>query len=137
MSTADLPGLLGRRIDDPTVLAFLHDVDPATDVARNDEGELRWISYPAGMVVYSDDESARITTVFLYAEGHEGAGRYRGPLPYGLDFAMSQEQVRASLPRPPDFAGDGYDSWDWDDHRLVVDYRGTGTIAMVTVTGDF
>jgi hypothetical protein len=134
---ADLAALLGLRIDDPAVTEFLHGVDPATKVIRTDEDEPRWISKQAGMVVYADGESARITTVFLYSEGHQGASQYRGPLPHGLDFSMSKAQVQASVPRPPDFTSDEHDTWDFDDHRLVVRYGRTGTISRATVTGAF
>ena len=134
---ADLSALLGLRIDDPAVTEFLQGVDPATKVIRTDEDEPRWISKPAGMVVYADGESARITTVFLYSEGHQGAGQYRGPLPHGLDFSMGKAEVQASFPRPPDFTSDEHDTWDFDDYRLVAQYRRAGTISVVVVTGDF
>jgi hypothetical protein len=133
----DLPALLGLRIDDPAVAEFFHAVDPATEVTRTDEDEPRWISKPAGLVVYADADSARITTVFLYSEGHQGAGQYRGPLPHGLDFSMGKAEVQASFPRPPDFTSDEHDTWDFDDHRLVVRYGGTGTISRATITGMF
>jgi len=136
---ADLPALLGRRVDDAAVAEFLQGVDPAAKVTRDDDDpdELDWVSMQAGLVVYADADSARITTVFLYSQGHEGASQYRGPLPHGLDFSMGQAEVQASFPRPPDFTSDEYDTWDFDDYRLVVDYGHDGTISMATVTGDF
>ena len=136
---ADLPALLGRRVDDPAVAEFLHVVDPAAKVTRDDDDpdRLEWVSMQAGLVVYADADSARITTVFLYSQGHEGASQYRGPLPHGLDFSMGQAEVQASFPRPPDFTSDEHDTWDFDDYRLVAQYRRAGTISVVGVTGDF
>ena len=134
---ADLSALLGLRIDDPAVTEFLQGVDPATKVIRTDEDEPRWVSMQAGLVVYADADSARITTVFLYSQGHEGASQYRGPLPHGLDFSMGQAEVQASFPRPPDFTSDEHDTWDFDDYRLVAQYRRAGTISVVGVTGEF
>ena len=134
---ADLAALLGLRIDDPAVTEFLQGVEPATKVIRTDEDEPRWVSMQAGLVVYADADSARITTVFLYSQGHEGASQYRGPLPHGLDFSMGQAEVQASFPRPPDFTSDEHDTWDFDDYRLVAQYRRAGTISVVGVTGEF
>src|SRR5256885_456118 len=71
-----------------------------------DPEEREWVSMHAGLVVYTDADSARITTVSLYSQGHGGASQYGGPLPHGLNFSMGQAEVQASFPRPPDFTSD-------------------------------
>ena|SRR5436305_6483674 len=139
----DLLGLLGHRIDDDTVLDVLAAVDPARTF-RRDLGRWHWTSKRSGVGVGAEGYVKLITTVCHYADGVERFRRYAGPLPYGLDFTMSRPEVRARLPRPPDFTSIGradpgadYDTWDLPGHRLVVRYRpGTGTVCRVAVTND-
>jgi hypothetical protein len=133
----DLPALLRSRIDDREVLDFLSGLDPKAKTVLADEDELNWISEKSGVVVYGDPESKRITTVFLYGQGVEDCDQYQGPLPHGLDFTMDKSRVQASFPRKPDFTSGEHDTWDFDDYRLAVQYRRSGTISVVTVSGDF
>src|SRR5436189_72964 len=86
-----------------------------------------WMVVRAGGGVYADADRARMRTAFVYSQGHEGGSEYRGPLPHGLDFSMGQAEVQASFPRPPDFTSDEHDAWDFDDYRLVAQYRRAGT----------
>ncbi|HET7539441.1 MAG TPA: hypothetical protein VFK05_06195, partial [Polyangiaceae bacterium] len=77
----DMPALLGKEIDDPDVTSFLKTLDKAEAVRLTSLKEPRWISEDAGLVVYAQPKTRRITDVFMYADGYEGYKQFKGPLP--------------------------------------------------------
>jgi hypothetical protein len=130
----DLPGLLGKEIDDADVTSFLKSLDPAEAVRLTSLKEPRWISEDAGVVVYAAPKTRRIITVFLCAEGYEGYKQYKGALPHGLDFSMDVDAVKRCFPREPDGSSDEHCAWDFDDYRIIVSFD--GGITDVTITSD-
>jgi hypothetical protein len=131
----DLPALLGKEIDDADVTSFLKTLDQAEAVRLTSLKEPRWISEDAGVVVYAQPKTRRITDFFMYAEGHEGYKQFKGPLPHGLDFSMDMDAVKGCFPRNPDFSSDEHCTWDFDDYRIIVSFD--GGITNVTLTSDF
>ena len=113
---------------------------PATELEQEIDKlarEPRWISKKAGVVIYSEKTSKRITTVFLYSEGEEGFKQYGGLLPHGLSFSMTQDQVKACFTAPPRFSNAERDTWDSEERRVIVRYRKTGPIARISATTAF
>jgi hypothetical protein len=134
----DLTLLLGKPIDSPETTAALANFDAETKVKIDKLArEPRWISKKAGVVIYSEKTSKRITTIFLYAKGEEGFEQYAGLLPQGLSFSMKQDQVKACFTTPPRFSNAERDTWDTEERRLVVRYQKTGAIARVSATTAF
>ncbi len=137
-TSIDLLPLLGQVIDAPTTIDLLKKVDPTTQVKLDKLArEVRWISKPAGVVIYSQKKTNRITTIFLYSEGEEGFHQFQGPLPNSLSFSMTQPQVQGCFPTPPKFTNAERDAWDALDRRTMVYYRATGTISQICLTNDF
>jgi hypothetical protein len=135
----DLPSLLVREIDDAEVTKYLKSLDEDRNVRRTSLNEPRWISKEAGVVVYAQPKTRRITDLFLYAEGHEGYKQFKGKLPHGLDFSMTVDEVKSCFPREPDFSSDEHCTWDFDDYRLIVSFDNgiEDGITDVTLTSDF
>lgn len=131
----NLPALLGKEIDDGDVTSFLKTLDKAEAVRLTSLKEPRWISEDAGVVVYAQPKTRRISDIFMYAEGHEGYKQFKGPLPHGLDFSMSMDAVKGCFPRKPDFSSDVHCAWDFEDYRIVVSFA--GGITNVGLTSDF
>jgi hypothetical protein len=51
---------------------------------------------------------------------------------------MTKDEAKACMSLPPDFSSDIHDTWDFEDHRLVVHYLGAGgTIKRVSLTTAF
>jgi hypothetical protein len=132
----DLPALLGKAIDDADVTSYLKTLDPAEAVRLTSLKEPRWISEDAGLVVYAQPKTRRITDVFTYAEGHEGYKQFKGPLPHGIDFSMSMDAVKACFPRAPNFSSPEHCTWDFEEYRIIVRFK-SDAIIRVTLTSDF
>jgi hypothetical protein len=130
----NLGGLLGQPIDDPDVSKFLESVDPNEKVFLTDLKEPRWQSQKGGLVVYADKKTSRITTLYFYAEGHEGRRQFVGPLPRGIAFSMARPQVLSTIADKPDFSKPERDTWDQSGVRLVVRYnKESSAIELVTL----
>jgi hypothetical protein len=137
-SVIDPKDLLGKAIDAPDVVARLSTLDPQTKVTVTSLKEPRWISKAAGMVVYAEKVSSRITTVFLYSEGEDKFTQYKHPLPHGIQFSMGKAEATRCVPMAPNFSSPAHDAWDFEDHRLVVQYRAGGSpIKKVSLTTAF
>jgi hypothetical protein len=78
----DLPGLLGKHINDPDVAGFLKKLDSGQAVRLSSLKEPRWISKAAGTEIHAAPKSKRIHT------------------------------IKACLPRPPDAESDERAAWD-------------------------
>jgi len=138
MSQATEPAtLLGKAIDDPQAQSFFTSLDPKAKLKKSDLDEPRWISKSAGIEVHADKESRRIDTVFLYSQGLYNFTQYKNPLPHGISFSMTKDQVKACFSVPSNFTSPEHDTWDFDDYRLIVEYGSTGFVKTVTVTTAF
>jgi hypothetical protein len=82
-------------------------------------------------------EGGVIGTVFLHGEGDEGFGEYAGPMPEGVEFALTREQVIERL-GPPDHQGDMWDKWYAPAWSLHVEYYGGGMnmVTLMTAASD-
>jgi len=131
-----LPSLLGKEIGEAEVTRFLKKLDAGEAVRLTELKEPRWISEDAGVVVYASPKSARIHTVFLYADGHEGHSQYKGPLPHGIKFSMDMKQVKSCFSKKPSGTSDEHLAWDFDDYRIVVNFDDEEAITIVGLTSD-
>ncbi len=131
--------LLGKVINSKEELDYFASLDPKSSVKRT-HGRKKWISKAAGMEVDSEETADRVTTVFLYNDGYDRFRQYAGPIPHGISFNMTRDEVRKTMKSPPDYSdrgGEIFDTWDLPDHRFIVSYEKTGRIEIITVTGDF
>jgi hypothetical protein len=132
--THRLHELVGASIDSPDVRAFLAKLAPSAQVFDAD-GEPRWLSHEAGLEVHGEPSTRRITTVILFPEGVDGYHAYAGPLPGGVTFAMSRDQLRTHLGRAPDISGERHDKWEHDTYGFIVQYKKSGPIRDISLTG--
>jgi hypothetical protein len=132
--TNHLHKLVGASLDAPEVQSFLAKLDPSAQAVDN-EGKTHWESHTQGLALQADTRVRRITTVYLYPEGVDDFHEYKGPLPASLNFRMSRDQVKAQLGRPPDISGERHDKWEHDAHGLVVQYKKSGPIRVMSLTG--
>ncbi|GHE25843.1 hypothetical protein GCM10007167_03490 [Vulcaniibacterium thermophilum] len=72
-----------------------------TKPAERIEGFL-YVEAPAEGYSLAFDGEDTVDAVHLYREGHRGYAGYRGILPLGLTFGMSQKDVRSILGNPTD-----------------------------------
>jgi hypothetical protein len=115
--------------------SFLKTLDQGEAVRLTSLKESRWISEDAGVVVYAQPKTRRITDFFMYAEGYEGYKQFKGTLPHGLDFSMDTDAVKSCFPRQPDFSSDVHRAWDFEEYRTIVSFV-DGRITDVTLTSD-
>lgn len=92
--------LLGRQIDDPEVRALLGSLGEVEEsVEAEEQGPEHYAAVrSAGIEVMSVE--GVIQVVVLYREGHQSYGGYARPLPLGLDFSYTREDVRRLLGAP-------------------------------------
>jgi hypothetical protein len=132
--THRLHELVGASIDMPDVRAFLAKLAPSAQVFDAD-GEPRWLSHEAGLEVHAEPSTRRITTVMLFPEGVSDYHAYAGPLPEGVTFSMSREQLKAHLGKAPDISGELHDKWQHGTHGFIVQYKKSGSIRKISLTG--
>lgn len=131
--------LLGKVIDSKEAHDYFSSLDSKGAVKRVN-GKNRWISKPAGLEVAAEETANRVNAVFMYSHGYDRFHQYSGPIPHGISFAMTRDQVRQTMKTPPSFSdrgGEIYDTWDLPEHRFIVKYEKTGNIARISVTGGF
>ena len=133
-------------IDDPVsflgmnrhrAAAIMSQVDPDMDIDDEDAGTYL-TSQSRGMSMLAF--AGVVTTIFLYAEGQDDCGQYRGAIPGDAAFDMGRDEHRSRLGDPVSFrdAVDDLPSWDvyeMDGVRLHVEYRqDADTVALYVVT---
>ncbi|NMO19481.1 hypothetical protein HPC49_27425 [Pyxidicoccus fallax] len=85
-----------------------------------------------GVNLLTESTTNRVTTLFLMAS-MDGEPGYPGPLPHGLSFSMTRDQVRQAI-RAPDKFKPFYDAWEQGSHIFRVEYK-SGAIKMVMFMG--
>lgn len=131
----DITALVGEMITAEPVTAFFAALDADTQVTPAQDDGPRWVSYASGLEVQTEPPGI-ITTVFMFAEASQEPGQlpYPGRLPFDLSFSMDRARVREQVMAPPSKEGPAHCAWDFDDHRLVVQYRRDGLVNVVGIT---
>ncbi|OJT23150.1 hypothetical protein BO221_19960 [Archangium sp. Cb G35] len=129
-----LGGLVGKTYDAPEVQAF---VAPLGKVDVDEEiGAPESVYYTfekSGVTVLTDVRSKRVTHIIL--EAPQGKRGYRGPIPFGLSFDSSKEQIRQALKREPDRTKPFFDAWEMGEYVFHVAYK-AGAIKSITFKVD-
>jgi hypothetical protein len=136
--------LIGTRTDDPRWRAIETRYGLSTDRMQLIHGFGRLLVRPAGLFIYlfkllrGKPSALEVMGVEFFAASVRDGARFKGDLPYSLDWNDSRAAVRKRFgapeakPSSPDF-----DSWMIDDRRLGVSFRKTDTsIKNVSVTLD-
>jgi hypothetical protein len=90
--------LVARRASDRLVVEFISALKETPAEDRFADFEVR--DYPkSGISIYIDDDTL-ITTVFMYDGSDADHRRYRGELPYGLQFGDDANAVESRWERP-------------------------------------
>ena len=85
----------------------LKDVGSLTNIPYHDVGEGPWV----------------LTDITFWSIVNSTTKQsYSGTLPYGLNFAMSKKEVQALISEPRVKDSERVDSWEINNHKLVVNY---------------
>lgn len=95
--------LLGLLLESPGIERLRRDLDPAVEVEQEDDAF--FLSFPGQGVEMLFNQVGVLESVFLFAEGEDGARQFAGDLPEGLRFPMSREGVRKNLGAPQETGG--------------------------------
>jgi hypothetical protein len=100
---ADLLSLLGKTIDDPAVEELKRELE--AEPSRSTVEDRHYLNFEERGLSLATDETSRIESIFLYAEGRDGYRQYRGNMPHGLAFDVDREASRRMLGQPSDTGG--------------------------------
>ncbi|KRB03394.1 hypothetical protein [Lysobacter sp. Root690] len=92
------------------------DKSRALQLEYQDEGRRREIAY------HDIGEGPWVLVQVFLRSAVAGAEAYPGPLPYGLHFDMSKQQL-AQLLGAPDSSDPYVETWQKDGHRVLVNYE--------------
>jgi hypothetical protein len=107
-------------------------------------GESPYLNAKRAGVSFALTKNHTVKAVFLYAKDVENFAQYVGPLPAGLAFSSSRDDVKAALGEAV-FSGDAggtgfmaiehsFDRFEHDSHYLRFEYMpGNGSIRLVTI----
>lgn len=133
MDVRKLGELIGKPYESDEVQDFTVRLGvPEVDQEIGAPETVYYIFAARGVTIITDSQTNRIDTIFLKAPRAERPG-YGGPLPAGLDFSMTREQVLKAL-RAPDDSQSFYDAWEEGSHVLRVEYTGD-RIKMIVLMG--
>ncbi|MEW6283257.1 MAG: hypothetical protein AB1758_31910, partial [Candidatus Eremiobacterota bacterium] len=113
--------LVGRRLDDPMVAAFLRSMGAPEEVSFGEDE--RTLSWPGSGLEVQVDYQDVVTTMFFYCTPTEGYQPYPGLLPRGLSALATPESAGRVLGEPSR-TGSGWDRWDRSTFSLHVQYAG-------------
>ena len=99
----DLVQLLGFRMESPEIKSVRQELDPAVEVEQDDNAF--FLSFPEQGVEMLFNQDGVLKSIFLFAEGEDGARQFGGDLPEGLRFLMSRENARKNLGAPQETGG--------------------------------
>jgi len=92
-----LASLVSRSIDDPDVRSLLASLgNPQPD--EDEDGDVTFRMPEAGVEVLSQD--GRVARIDLFGDTWDGISAYDGPLPFGVKFGESLDELRERLPYP-------------------------------------
>lgn len=133
MDTRKLGELVGKPYESPEVQSFVKALGPPTvDKEMGAPESIYYLFEAQGVNLLTESTTDRVSTLFLMAS-QDGEPGYPGPLPYGLSFSMTREQVRQAI-RAPDKSKAFYDAWEEGSHILRVEYK-DDAITMVIFMG--
>ena len=139
----DLLVLLGKATSDPSVEQLQREF--GTGPTQSTVEDRHYFNFREHGLSLATDESLRIDTIFLYAEGRDGYRQYSGQLPHGLRFDFDQQASRSVLGQPGASGGGDeipvygvaapWDTYNHPTHSVHVEFgeRG-GRISLVTLS---
>lgn len=129
ITASKLVNLLGRDMDDVDVLSFVASI--SNDAKWDHEEDASFCSmHPNGLEI-KFDEHGKVSSIFLFSQGEDGAQEYGNPLPVELRFSHSRDDVRRELGMPFQSGGGGvflnepvafWDKYRYPTHLLHIQY---------------
>lgn len=125
ITAQQLSSLIGQRIEDPKVQKVLSEIPGQGKRSVNDD----WVYHTYkdfGLELVEEEDTGRITGIFLRAKKTRARGTYRGEIPERLSVNMTQAEIRKALGAPDQENGPSEDQWDKGSYRLgvIFDKRG-------------
>lgn len=140
----ELRQILGEPVTSPAVAAVIERYALTAETPDPDTPDRVTYANPSAGLQLQHGADERVTTVFIHAEGKDGYTQFADPLPGGLSFDHTRDDVRAVLGTPSRFKDPGvglfvgphggWDRYDDDDASLHVEYRlDDGRIELITL----
>jgi hypothetical protein len=139
----DILSILGQHLESDLVKQLLRLVGTECAIQRYDG--FYYYSFPkSGFSLMFDAPDDTVCSIFMYREGFQDYGEFKGELPHSLAFSSSRNDVHRVLGPPDKSGGDAFnadlkriiepwDAFDCEVHRLNVTYDARNDIVLVSI----
>lgn len=128
--------LLGYPQDSEIFQAFIHEMEGLIETYDLDDDPndgSHWVIHRSGLQLIFDPFNC-VSCIFLFA-GDETYTQWKGPLPKGLSWGMTQQEVLSQLGQPHNRGGEGEEVWlRWEEETSSLHLQFVGTQILKRVT---